>query len=172
MEGETDEDVNKLIFYKTLVRSILLYCVETWPVTEEQVKKLETMQMYCIRRICGYKLWGTESNAEIRAKHDIPAIQNLVRYHRLRWFGHVVRMPPHMEKSEVQSAPRLPKQVLYGWVDGKRHVGRPKKTWMETLREDVLAISRLKNVRGAFIRWETLCLDRDAWRDLIQELLV
>ena len=82
----------KLIFYKTLVRSVLLYCAETWPVTNEEVRKLEKVQMYCVRRICGYSAWGTESNQEIRVKHEIPSIENVIRYHRLRWLGHVARM--------------------------------------------------------------------------------
>jgi hypothetical protein len=56
----------ELIFYKTLVRSVLLYCVETWPITEEAMRKLEKVQMYCVRRICGFSAWGTESNQEIR----------------------------------------------------------------------------------------------------------
>jgi hypothetical protein len=54
----------KLIFYKTLVRSVLLYCGETWPATNEEVRTLERVQMYCVRRICGYSAWGTESNEE------------------------------------------------------------------------------------------------------------
>jgi len=134
---------------------------ETWPVTNEEVRKLEKVQMYCVRRICGYSAWGTESNEEIRVKHEIPSIENVIRYHRLRWLGHVARMDPE----------RLPIQVLYGWIEGKRPIGRPRKTWIDTVRDDVRVLSDLNNKRGTFIAWQTLAQDRGQWRDLIHSLV-
>jgi hypothetical protein len=151
----------KLIFYKTLVRSVLLYCAETWPATNEDVRKLEAVQMYCVRRICGYSAWGTESNEEIRVKHEIPSIENVIRYHRLRWLGHVARMDPE----------RLPVQVLFGWIEGKRPIGRPRKTWIDTVRDDLRVLSDLNNKRGTFLAWQTLTQDRGQWRDLIHSLV-
>ena len=35
----------RLIFYIMLVQSVILYCVETWPATNEDVRKLERVQM-------------------------------------------------------------------------------------------------------------------------------
>ena len=61
------------------MRSELLYCSEKWPATYEDVRKLETMQMDC-----GYLAWGTESNQEIRLKHEIPSTETVICYHRLR----------------------------------------------------------------------------------------
>ena len=143
------------------MRSVLQYCAEPWPATIEDESKLETVQMYCVRRLCGYSAWGTESNQEIRVKHDIPSIENVIRYHRLRWLGHVARMDTE----------RLPVQVLFGWIEGKRQIERPRKTWIATVRDYVRVLSGLNNKRRTFIAWQTLTQDRGQWRDLIYSLV-
>ena len=45
---------------------------------------------------------------------------------RLRWYGHVCRMPDT----------RLPKKVMYGQVKGRGTVGRPRKIWNYVLLSD------------------------------------
>jgi hypothetical protein len=50
----------KLTLYKVIVRTVLLYCAETWPVAPADVNKLETAQMPCLRRICGDGSWGAD----------------------------------------------------------------------------------------------------------------
>ena len=44
---------------------------------------------------------------------------------RLRWFGHVSRMPQG----------RLPKQTLYAEVSGKRPVGSPRTRWLDYIED-------------------------------------
>ena len=125
------------------------------------MKKLEKVQMYCVRRICGLSAWGTESNHEIRVKYGIPSIENIIRYHRLRWLGHVVRMGPE----------RLPIQVLFGWIEGKRPRGRSRKTWIDAVLDDLGVISELHGKRGIFLEWQKLTQDRQEWRDVISRLV-
>ena len=50
----------------------------------------------------------------------------IIRAKRLSYFGHVARM---------QSS-RIPNIMMYGRVQGKRPVGRPKKRWLDNVRED------------------------------------
>ncbi len=51
----------KLTIYKVTVLTIMLYCSETWSIWPKDVKKLETAQMMCLRRICGDRSWGRTS---------------------------------------------------------------------------------------------------------------
>ena len=46
-----------------------------------------------------------------------PKMANLLRYRRLQWLGHVARM----------SDDRLPKQMLFGTLEGQSAPGRPVK---------------------------------------------
>ena len=45
---------------------------------------------------------------------------------------------------------RLPVQVLFGWIEGKRPIGRPIKTRIDTVRDDLRFLSDLKHKRGTF----------------------
>ena len=44
---------------------------------------------------------------------------------QLIWYGHVRRMPDE----------RLPKKVMEWEPEGRRKIGRPKKSWMEGVRK-------------------------------------
>ena len=52
---------------------------------------------------------------------------NIVSHRRLRWLGHLVRMPGE----------RLPKRVLFGHMDGSGVRGRSQKQWVDYVREDL-----------------------------------
>ena len=72
---------------------------------------------------------------------------------RLRWAGHVVRMPDE----------RLPKQLLYGELcAGKRSRGGQKKRFKDTLKVS------LKRCGFDHNAWEELASDRPAWRSKVR----
>ena len=74
--------------------------------------------------ICGVKLWDDPSMDELHAKLGICDLAILVREHRLRWFGHVMRS--NGEINRVRSRP----------VPGRKGPGRPK-TWEECVKQDL-----------------------------------
>ena len=45
--------------------SILLYEAENWPVTKEDIRKLTTFHMRCLRDILGFTLWHKRRNADV-----------------------------------------------------------------------------------------------------------
>jgi hypothetical protein len=75
--------------------------------------------MAILRRICGDKSWGVEATPyeDIRRKCQVPSLQQLITYHRLRWLGKVCRM--------IQD--RLPIKPLFGKFGGQLPGGRPEK---------------------------------------------
>ena len=75
-----------------------------------------------------------------------------IQKRRLEWFGHVERM-----KEE-----RLPKKALYNYVEGKRRKGRPRKTWIENLKEDA------EEMKMNFVQMTRTARDRQKWKKLIQ----
>ncbi|KER25293.1 LOW QUALITY PROTEIN: hypothetical protein T265_14240 [Opisthorchis viverrini] len=107
--------------YNAAVRSILLYGSETWPLRAEDVKRLSVFDHRCLRSIA--RIWWEHriSSSEVRRmvfwKNNSPSIT----LHRLRWLGHVLRMP----------VDRLPRRALFaqpheGW---KRSRGGQTMTW-------------------------------------------
>jgi hypothetical protein len=150
----------KLRIYKTTVLSVLLYCGETWPVSQEHIHKLETVQMSCLRRICGYSLSQRKTNIMIRERCHVASISSLLRYQRLRWLGTVCRMAPD----------RLPLKVLFADIDGRGQRGRPQITWKALVQKDVEALSHEQGRRGTLINWWELCRNPKEWTDLIANL--
>jgi len=79
-------------------------------------------------------------------------IVNRIRKGRLTWFGHVTRMENG----------RLPIMALHSQVDGRRDRGRPTKTWMDNIIEDL-------KVQGMDIREEMdKAIERSTWRLLVR----
>jgi hypothetical protein len=153
----------KLTIYKVTVLTILLYCSETWSVGPDDVKKLETAQMMCLRRICGDRSWGRDSTpyAVIRKKCQTPTIQNLITYHRLRWLGKVSRMQED----------RLPIRMLFGRFAGQLPRGRPTKTWLDYVKDDLQHLSEMHSTQGMFINWWRLCKDEKEWTNIIKKVV-
>ena len=80
--------------------------------------------MRMLRWICGHTRRDRGRNDDIRDKLGVAPIEEKLVQHRLRWFGHVQRRPPE--------AP-----VLSQDSNVKRGRGRPKLTWVETIKGDL-----------------------------------
>jgi hypothetical protein len=74
-------------------------------------------------------------------------ILEVTEENRLRWFGHVKRMPGN----------RLPLKVLEWEPEGKRRRGRPKERWIDEVR---------RNMTNHGLTEEDT-RDRDRWRNLV-----
>ena len=89
-------------------------------------------------------------NEDIRTKIGVASIEEKMIENRLRWFGDVRRRPTDAPVRRVQV-----ERINLGQV--KRAQGRPKKTWMEIIRQDI-------ETKGLS---EGILLDRNECRKLI-----
>ena len=119
--------------YTTIIRPVILYGCETWPLTKQLKNKFEVFQRSILRWIWG-PIWDDEAgewrrrhNNELIALSGLPPISNVIRSHRLRYAGHIARM----EES------RLTRRVMLGKPIGTRPRGRPRKRWMDNVTEDL-----------------------------------
>ena len=148
--------LTKTRLYKALVLSVLLYNAETWTMTEEIGRKLLVFEMAVLRLIAGIGRRDRWRNVDIRKDLRISRdVVNHVRSRRLSYFEHVVRMSPS----------RIPNIMLYGRVHGKRPVGRPKKRWLDNVRDDCKILGL--TVEEA----DQLARDRARWRSSVTRLL-
>ena len=113
--------------YVAGVRSCLMYGSETWAMTKEQEVRLERTEMWMARWMCGVKRKDRISNKVIMGRLGIEPVKDVIRMRRLGWFGHVER------REEIEWI----KKVVSMKVEGKRSPGRPRKTWEQTVEEDM-----------------------------------
>jgi hypothetical protein len=74
-------------------------------------------------------------------------ILEVIEEKRLRWFGHVKRMPGN----------RLPLKILEWEPEGKRRRGRPKERWIDGVRRSM--------TNHGLTEEDTR--DRDRWRNIV-----
>ena len=133
--------------YVSCVRSCMLYGSETWAVKEEQVSKLQRTEMRMIRWMSGVSLMEMKRSSDLRERMDVEPIDSVMRRNRLRWYGHVER---RIEDDWLKRCTTME-------VPGKRLRGRPRRTWMDVVNDDLRKMS-LKREQ---------VFDRDRWRKAI-----
>ena len=117
----------KVKIYTTVIRPVLLYGAEVWTTRKKEEKLMETTEMRMLRRIKGVTLRDKQKSDEIRKELGVCNIIKKVKEARLRWFGHVERME--------EDCPA--RRVIGEEVPGRRGKGRPKKRWMDCIKEDM-----------------------------------
>ena len=97
------------------------------------------------------------SNEEVLKRAKIRSIETFISAARLRWYGHIVRMP---EK-------RLQKFLL-NWRPnyGKRSRGRPRKNWNACVLEDLAKFTSEQNINSNGV--QALAANRVQWRYMIR----
>ena len=84
----------------------------------------------------------------------MPSIEATILQHRLRWVGHIARMPPT----------RLPKIILYGELaEGKRPRGGPKRRFKDQLKRSLAQANIPDN------NWEPIAHERHSWKVRVRE---
>jgi hypothetical protein len=68
----------KLTMYKATVLTILLHCAETWSRGPADVQNLETAQMLCLCRICGYRSWGPDSTPLLTSEANVKCLPSKI----------------------------------------------------------------------------------------------
>ena len=145
----------KVSIYKAAVLTILLYGSEVWNTTQAQMKRFEVFHQRCSRRILKIRWNYFVSNAEVLRRANIAPVDVHIRAARLRWFGHVVRMPEE----------RVPNYLL-DWIpmQGKRSRGRPHKNWLSCVLEDAASFIGVDNISLEAAKHAS---DRVHWKNVI-----
>ena len=138
----------KVGMYEGIIEPTLLYGCEVWMMKTRDRKRMEAVEMNCLRNICGIRRIDRVSNAEIRRRcgKNVSVSQRMDQG-VLRWFGHVERMGNE----------RLAKRVYESDIRGTRRRGRPRKCWMDGV-EETLARMNL-NIHEAKVSVQ----DRSMW---------
>ncbi|KAK3881878.1 hypothetical protein Pcinc_013719 [Petrolisthes cinctipes] len=84
----------KVRLLRALVLSIFLYACETWTLTAELQRRIQTLEMRCYRTILGISYLSHISNDQVLTtiqQHIGPYddLLTIVKERKLRWYGHV-----------------------------------------------------------------------------------
>ena len=141
----------KIRLYNALIIPIATYASETWTILRDDERRLNVFEMRCLRSILGITLRDHIRNDDIKQELNIEKnIIDIIRTKRMKWFGHVCRLP---SSSYVKTA--FKKDFV-----GKRPRGRPPNRWCDQLKIDTGL---------PLLTAERLCNNRWKWRDIIMK---
>ena len=143
----------KVRLYKTMVRSILMYGCESWYSTVTSDAKILAFENKALRRILGIKWHQRIPNTTIREITQLRPITVDIMLARWRWMGHALRRVDQLIQSAVYWIPM-----------GRRRPGRPRETWVRTMRREI--------GEECWPVLYDLAEDRDIWREFIGSLCI
>jgi hypothetical protein len=98
----------------TVIRPAMMYGAKCWATKRT------------LRWICGHTRKYRIRNDTIRDKLGVAQIQEKPVQHRLRWSGHIKRIPPEAPvRSDILSRPE----------STRKEIGRPRLTWEEIIKK-------------------------------------
>ena len=113
--------------------------------------KIDAFHNGCLRKICGIFWLNKISNVALQKKTGCNSAVLELKRRRLRWLGHVMRMPKES----------IPKVALRWTPSGRRKPGRPKTTWRKTV------IPELQDIGLSWGEAQAAAKDRTLWSNIV-----
>jgi len=111
----------KLRIHNITAKAALKYGSEAWVLKKREEQRLEAVQMKFLRHLLGITKLDNEKNQCIRGKTGAENIVKEIKQYQEKWLLHIQRMDTN----------RIPKQALQYKPKGRRHIGRPRKSWRD-----------------------------------------
>ena len=116
--------------YKVAVRPAMLYGLEIVALTKRQEAEMEVAELKMLRFSLGVTRMDKIRNEYIRGTAQVGKFGEKTREARLRWYGHLRR------KDDGYIGRRMLRMEL----PGKRKRGRPKRRFMDVVKEDMAEV--------------------------------
>ncbi|XP_061740413.1 uncharacterized protein LOC133541215 [Nerophis ophidion] len=143
----------KLSIYRSIYVPILTYGHELWVMTERIRSRVQAAKISFLRRVAGLSLRDRVRSSAIREGLTVKPLLLHIERSQMRWFGHLVRMPPE----------RLPREVFRARPTGRMPWGRPRTRWEDYVSR--LAWERLGTPRGEL---DEVAGEREVWVSLLR----
>ena len=137
---------------KCYIWTTLLYGSDTWTITQANMKKLQSFEMWVYRKMLKISWIQKIRNEDVMKmintkEYVVPTIKK----RQLSFFGHMIRRD------------NMHRLLLEGKIDGKRGRGRPRAEWMDNIFEWIGTSDYGEVVRMA--------QNRERWRIMAANLL-
>ena len=110
---------------------MFLYNGELWTLTKKLENTIDTFQGRHLRKTIGINWQRNITNNALYARTKCEPWSVIIRERRLTWLGHLMRL--HSETPARKALKEYLRKVK--WPQG-----RPKTTWMQTVRQDLASI--------------------------------
>ena len=119
----------KINLLRAIVISTALYGCETWTMNAKMEKKIQAFDMKCLRKVLMISWKQKKTNEyvkeEIKRRYGkLESLLNIIKIRKLTWYGHVIR-----DKGTMTNT------IMQGKVEGERSRGRPKRMYVDDIKE-------------------------------------
>ena len=116
----------KLKLVKCLIWTVITYGAEGWTLRQEDVKKIESAEMWLYRRLLRIKWDDFRTNESILNELQVNReLVSIVMKRKLSFFGHTIR----------NTKCTLMKDILQGSLESNRKQGRPRTNYHSNIKE-------------------------------------
>ena len=142
----------KKCLYEGVIVPMALYAAEAWVMRSAERRKVNVLEMKCLRSLVGVSRMDRVRNEEVCQRAGIEReLASSADQRVLRWFGHVERINEY----------HMARRVLMAEVSGGRVRGRPRLGWMDGVK---VALGN----RGMTVEAAQQCVkDQKEWRALV-----
>ncbi|PNF30338.1 hypothetical protein B7P43_G13438, partial [Cryptotermes secundus] len=145
----------KTMMYKVLIRSVLSYASETWPLSRSDERLLSIFERGILRYIFGpveeNGIWRKGYNHELYKLFNEPGIIGFIMVKRLELAGHIIHA----------SENRTIKKILNTKPEGNMRVGGPRLRWEECVWQNI----RILGVKN----WRNVASNGEQWRAILRK---
>ena len=142
----------KIRIFNACVESIFLYNSELWTLTKTAENKIDSYHRRLLRRAINIRWPNKISCEDLYNKTKQGKSSGKIKTRRMRWYGHVIRLPEEAPaKLALQEARRKVKKLRGGQTT----------KWLAVLEKDLDALGL--TLDGA----TELAYDRNAWRGVV-----
>ena len=111
--------------YEGVIVPTALYGAEAWGARSAERRKVNVLEMMCLRSLVGVSIIDRVGNEEVNRRAGIEReLASKTDQRVLRLFGHVERMDEY----------RIARRVFIAEVNGGRVRGRPRFGWMDGVK--------------------------------------
>ncbi|XP_023232793.1 uncharacterized protein LOC111632560 [Centruroides sculpturatus] len=138
----------KIKILRTMIWSVLTYGCEAWTLTHEMMERINSFEMWCLRKMQRISWTEKITNEEVLDRLGLRRRLLInIQQRKVRYAGHLAR----------GSGGQLLKTVIDRLVEGTRPRGRPRKTW----RDKSFPVQSLM-LREAW--------NRETWRRIVHQM--
>jgi hypothetical protein len=158
-----EQDI-KVWLYLALPVNTLLWGCESWAISAEAMRSLETFHTKSIRKILGVSMWNVQAlrvtNEQVREEfNNMTTMENILKKRQLQWIGKLARLPEH----------RLPRQLMAAWIQNPRKPGQPQLSLRNTMARAIETIMPEAGREAPLEIWLPWAEEEVAWNAMIEQ---